>query len=76
MTINDGFFALSISADQWESDLRAYWHGRGDNFSFADGHAEHWRWQDARTASPNPNSGSPPYPDLTRLQADFGYQPQ
>ncbi len=74
VTINDGFFALDITSGQWESDLPAYWHGNGDNLSFADGHAEHWRWLDPRTSSPNPNSGSAPYPDLARLEADFGYQ--
>ncbi len=25
-------------------------HGEGTNFSFADGHAEYWKWQDPRTA--------------------------
>ncbi|HTV43341.1 MAG TPA: prepilin-type N-terminal cleavage/methylation domain-containing protein [Candidatus Sulfotelmatobacter sp.] len=73
-TINDGFFAITINATQWGTDLPAYWHNNGDNFSFADGHAEHWHWQDARTSSPNPNSGSGPYPDLTRLDNDLGYQ--
>ena len=24
-------------------------HGEGTNFSFADGHSEHWKWQDRRT---------------------------
>jgi len=72
-TINDGFFAVWVVANQW-ADFPAYWHGDGCNFSFADGHAEHWRWQDPRTASSNPNSGSPPYPDLIRMQADLGYQ--
>jgi prepilin-type N-terminal cleavage/methylation domain-containing protein/prepilin-type processing-associated H-X9-DG protein len=76
VTINDGFFALDITSSTWDSDLPAYWHGGGCNFSFADGHAEHWRWQDPRTASPNPGSGSPPYPDVARLEADFGYQYQ
>ena len=75
-TINDGFFAIQVNSTAWQTDLPAYWHTRGCNFSFADGHSEYWRWQDARTASPNPNSGSPPYPDLARLEADLGYQYQ
>ena len=74
VTINDGFFAITVNATSWGTDLPAYWHNNGDNFSFADGHAEHWHWQDARTSSPNPNSGSGPYPDLTRLTGDLGYQ--
>ena len=72
-TINDGFFAVWVVANQW-ADFPAFWHGDGCNFSFADGHVEHWRWQDPRTTSSEPNSGSPPYPDLIRIQADLGYQ--
>jgi prepilin-type N-terminal cleavage/methylation domain-containing protein/prepilin-type processing-associated H-X9-DG protein len=75
-TINDGYFSILVNGNSWTTDLPAYWHNKGDNFSFADGHAEHWRWQDGRTASPNPNSGSAPYPDLTRLQASLGFRYQ
>ncbi len=75
-TINDGFFAVDITGTQWATDLPAYWHASGCNFSFADGHAEHWRWHDPRTSSSNPNAGNPPYPDLERLQSDLGYQYQ
>ena len=73
-SINDGFFALDVAATQWATDLPAFWHSRGCNFSFADGHAEYWRWHDPRTSTLNPNSGTAPYPDLARLQADLGYQ--
>ncbi|MGH7941222.1 MAG: prepilin-type N-terminal cleavage/methylation domain-containing protein [Limisphaerales bacterium] len=73
-TINDGYFAVPVSGTPWATDLPAYWHDHGDNFSFADGHAEHWRWQDGRTSSQNPGSGAAPYPDLTRLQASLGYR--
>ena len=72
-TINDGYFSAPITGAPWETDLPAYWHTHGDNFSFADGHAEYWRWQDPRTSSPNPSSGAAPYPDLARLQACLGY---
>ncbi len=75
-TINDGFFAVLVDASQWGTDLPAYWHTHGCNFSFADGHAEYWRWGDARTSSPNPNAGSPPYPDLIHLQNCLGYVAQ
>lgn len=75
-TINDGYFSITVSGPAWSTDLPAYWHTKGCNFSFADGHSEYWRWHDARTASPNPNAGSAPYPDLARLQADLGYVPQ
>ncbi|MBI3191667.1 MAG: DUF1559 domain-containing protein [Pedosphaera parvula] len=56
-TINDGSFAL-----QWDfrEDSPAAWmlrdkpgvlHGRSANLTFADGHVELHRWQDARTVS-------------------------
>jgi prepilin-type processing-associated H-X9-DG protein len=76
LTINDGYFSVLITGTPWATDLPAYWHSHGDNFSFADGHAEHWRWQDGRTFTSNPSSGVAPYPDLARLQADLGYQYQ
>jgi prepilin-type N-terminal cleavage/methylation domain-containing protein/prepilin-type processing-associated H-X9-DG protein len=72
-TINDGFFAVLVVANQWATDLPAYWHTHGCNFSFADGHAEYWRWKDPRTSSANPNAGAAPFPDLSRLQASLGY---
>ena len=76
VTINDGYFSVPVTGNPWATDFPAYWHNNGDNFSFADGHAEHWHWLDGRTSSPNPNSGSGPYPDLTRLQACLGYRYQ
>ncbi|HTV43342.1 MAG TPA: prepilin-type N-terminal cleavage/methylation domain-containing protein [Candidatus Sulfotelmatobacter sp.] len=79
VTINDGYFSAPVTNSAtggWLTDLPAYWHNNGDNFSFADGHAEHWHWLDGRTSSPNPSSGSAPYPDLSRLQACLGYRYQ
>jgi prepilin-type N-terminal cleavage/methylation domain-containing protein/prepilin-type processing-associated H-X9-DG protein len=75
-SINDGYFSVLVTGNSWATDLPAYWHNKGDNFSFADGHAEHWRWQDGRTSTPNPGSGSAPFPDLTRLQSCLGYRYQ
>lgn len=75
-TINDGYYSVPITGTPWATDYPAYWHTHGDNFSFADGHAEHWRWQDGRTSSSDPSSGVAPYPDLERLQSDLGYQYQ
>lgn len=74
LTINDGFFAINIVGDAW-GDLPAVWHGRGCNFSLADGHAEHWRWHDPRTvALTQMRASTPDNPDLQRLQACLGYQ--
>jgi prepilin-type N-terminal cleavage/methylation domain-containing protein/prepilin-type processing-associated H-X9-DG protein len=76
VTINDGYFAIPVVGSPWAGDLPAYWHNNGSNFSFVDGHAEHWHWLDPRTSTANPSSGSAPYPDLTRLQACLGYRYQ
>jgi prepilin-type N-terminal cleavage/methylation domain-containing protein/prepilin-type processing-associated H-X9-DG protein len=72
-TINDGYFSVPVTGTPWATDLPAYWHNSGCNFSFADGHAEHWHWLDGRTSTSNPGSGAAPYPDLTRLQNCLGY---
>ena len=75
ITINDGFFAILIAGNTWY-DLPAVWHGRGCNFSFADGHTEHWRWTDPRTLTLNQGMviSTPNNPDLQRLQASLGYE--
>lgn len=68
LSLNDGYFALSVVGDSW-GDIPANWHARGCNFSFADGHTEHWRWQDPRTVTLTPSVATPNNPDLKRLQA-------
>jgi prepilin-type N-terminal cleavage/methylation domain-containing protein len=47
-SIDDGFFAISIGPPSWQN-VPANWHSRGDVLSFADGHAEHWRWYESTT---------------------------
>jgi prepilin-type N-terminal cleavage/methylation domain-containing protein/prepilin-type processing-associated H-X9-DG protein len=47
-TINDGtFFSPEEFFDMWGvwGDLPAVRHALGSNLSFADGHADHWRWR-------------------------------
>ena len=72
-TINDGFFAANVSGDTW-GDAPAAWHSHGCNFSFADGHAEHWHWTGPRTSTLQELEITANNPDLTRLQACLGYQ--
>jgi prepilin-type N-terminal cleavage/methylation domain-containing protein/prepilin-type processing-associated H-X9-DG protein len=67
-TINDGYFYLGITGNTW-IDVPASRHLKGGNLCFADGHAEHWRWQDARTLSAVNGSVNPSNPDMQRLQA-------
>ena len=44
-TINDGtFFSPEEMWEKW-GDLPAIRHALGSNLSFADGHADHWRWR-------------------------------
>ena len=52
-----GFIAKLASTQSWTIHYNQprWWdgvplrHGQGTNFSFADGHAEYWKWQDSRT---------------------------
>jgi prepilin-type N-terminal cleavage/methylation domain-containing protein/prepilin-type processing-associated H-X9-DG protein len=48
ISIDDGYFAILVDARQWQN-YPASWHENGVNLSFADGHAEHWRWLEAQT---------------------------
>lgn len=57
--------------NQWV-DYVANYHDGGDNVGFADGHSEHWRWEDSRTLEASakqqfyyPDNGNP---DLLRLR--------
>jgi len=57
-TINDGtFFSPEEMWGMW-GDLPAIRHALGCNLSFADGHADHWRWR-----WPDKQSGPPVNPD-------------
>jgi hypothetical protein len=47
-SIDDGYYAISLTPASWQN-VPAWWHNRGDVVSFADGHAEHWRWLEAST---------------------------
>ncbi len=73
LSINDGYFALTVTGDSW-NDIPATWHSRGCNFSYADGHAEHWRWLDGRTLTLTPSATTPNNPDLKRMQTSIAGQ--
>jgi len=72
-TIDDGFFGVLVTGDLW-MNVPAAWHSRGCNFSFADGHAEHWRWMDSRTPTLANGTTTSNNQDLQRLQAAIGSQ--
>lgn len=71
--INDGFFWVAATGPMW-SDVPASWHSHGDNFSFADGHAEHWRWTDPRMIGMTNSTFTANNPDMARVQAALGSQ--
>ena len=66
---NIGSWGVSLWDDTW-GDWVPGWHDGGANLSFADTHAEYWRWEDPQTLTVNtwcvPQPGNP---DLHRLQA-------
>ena len=52
-------------------DYVANFHDGGDNMSFADGHAEHWKWEDPGTLEASAREQfywTPENPDLQRLR--------
>jgi prepilin-type N-terminal cleavage/methylation domain-containing protein/prepilin-type processing-associated H-X9-DG protein len=73
----NGFFVPASPATNW-GDMPGKFHFDGNNISFADGHAEWWKWNDTRTytldwyGQPN-NSNQPGNGDLIRLQAVNGF---
>ena len=70
ISMNDGYFYLGLSGSQW-MDVPGNQHSKGCNLCFVDGHAEHWRWQDARTLTATIGSSTPNNPDMIRLQASI-----
>ncbi|MHC4204987.1 MAG: prepilin-type N-terminal cleavage/methylation domain-containing protein [Planctomycetota bacterium] len=68
--INDASFTVNPApADTW-SNIPADRHSHGCNFSFADGHVEHWRWRYLKVRMQgNKAEHEADLADLKRLQA-------
>ena len=68
-TVDDACFTVAPPpATNWEN-IPADRHSRGCNFSFADGHVEHWRWRNRKGAETRGNEASEAnLEDLRRLQ--------
>jgi len=64
---NMNSWRLSASGQQWQDDIAA-WHSGGTNMSFADTHAEHYKWKDKRTLEYALGSGSTPNVDNADLE--------
>jgi prepilin-type N-terminal cleavage/methylation domain-containing protein/prepilin-type processing-associated H-X9-DG protein len=57
------------NTNQWW-DMPSNRHGQGANLSFADGHAEHWRWSVPKIAKANPEPIQPgEQPDYDRVRS-------
>jgi prepilin-type N-terminal cleavage/methylation domain-containing protein/prepilin-type processing-associated H-X9-DG protein len=69
VSIDDGYFDIPAERNQW-GNWPASIHNNGTVLGFADGHAEYWKWHDARTSqiksymTPSPNND-----DLKRMQS-------
>jgi prepilin-type processing-associated H-X9-DG protein len=72
-SINDGYFLDRLNRLEW-NDLPASYHNGGANVSFADGHAEHHRWNFASTKpAPVPNPHLLPISISPSERADFDW---
>ena len=66
-SIDDGAFLLTpVPGETWRN-LPADRHSQGCNFSFADGHVEHWQWKSAKGDASAGNAGDKA--DVKSLQA-------
>ena len=77
LSIDDGFYFIWLPKingtpnDMWGNLPALRRHGNnGTCFSFADGHAEIWKWRDPRSTDPGtkPNDTQPGNPDIRRVQ--------
>jgi prepilin-type N-terminal cleavage/methylation domain-containing protein/prepilin-type processing-associated H-X9-DG protein len=77
--ILDSLFGIPVEANWWAIgnwwDVPANRHGQGCNFSFADGHVEHWRWKVPKRVTVPRGSQQPvadnEWDDYDRMEAGF-----
>jgi prepilin-type N-terminal cleavage/methylation domain-containing protein len=72
-SLDDGYFAIKTSPRSWQN-IPAAWHNIGVVLSFADAHAEHWRWLEPTTPSAKFPFGvvkSPVDRDFDRVSAAY-----
>jgi prepilin-type N-terminal cleavage/methylation domain-containing protein len=77
-SIDDGYFAITFDpktpgSGSWQN-LPASWHNIGDVLSFADAHAEHWRWYETTTVKgffPFAPLSKPTDRDFDRMRAAY-----
>jgi prepilin-type N-terminal cleavage/methylation domain-containing protein len=72
-SIDDGYYAIQTNPRSWQN-VPASWHSRGDVLSFADAHAEHWRWLETTTVIARFPYGAVNFPvdrDFDRVAAAY-----
>jgi prepilin-type N-terminal cleavage/methylation domain-containing protein len=72
-SIDDGYYAIQTNPRSWQN-VPAYWHSLGDVLSFADAHAQHWRWLEPTTPAakfPYGAVNSPVDRDFERVAAAY-----
>jgi prepilin-type N-terminal cleavage/methylation domain-containing protein len=72
-SIDDGYCAIQTDPPSWQN-VPAAWHSRGVVLSFADAHAEHWRWLESTTVNatfPYGAVNSPVDRDFDRVRAAY-----
>ncbi|MBE7498808.1 MAG: prepilin-type N-terminal cleavage/methylation domain-containing protein [Verrucomicrobiales bacterium] len=73
LTVDDGYFAVKAPGNMIWQNSPSVRHGNAGELSFADGHAEIWRWRylnkDQNLDAPVRVGGLDSTPDLVRLQA-------
>jgi len=67
-SVNDGIFMLECHQQVTWRDTSTVRHGQGASLAFADGHAEHWKWQSLNTDLSGGASAAGSVADLARLQ--------
>jgi prepilin-type N-terminal cleavage/methylation domain-containing protein/prepilin-type processing-associated H-X9-DG protein len=67
-SLGDGVFFLTCNQQTTWDNAPSARHARGASLAFADGHAEHWKWNTLKTELSAAASATANVPDLTRLQ--------
>ena len=78
LTIDDCYFAVKAPGVlSWQNSPTVVRHGKASEFSFADGHAEIWKWHYLSTEqdldAPVVSNGVNTTPDLVRVQAGVAF---
>jgi prepilin-type N-terminal cleavage/methylation domain-containing protein len=68
-SINDGYMTINNYPDDRWADIPSKRHTRGACLSFADGHAEYWKWVSGGKIFVSGKARPDEIPDLRRLQA-------